>query len=70
MSFLHSARTPRDIIYRRELDHMDSRVDNFNIHTVASVWKLAKPEWQRRFFYIYAQHDLPGCAERSVLLRT
>lgn len=33
--FAHSARTPRDIIYRRELDHMDSRVDNFTIHTVA-----------------------------------
>lgn len=34
MVFAHSARTPRDIIYRRELEHMDSRVDNLTLHAI------------------------------------
>ena len=32
--FAHSARTPRDFIYRRELEHMDSRVDNLTLHAI------------------------------------
>ncbi|RDL43049.1 hybrid-cluster NAD(P)-dependent oxidoreductase [Marinomonas piezotolerans] len=34
ISFVHSARSPRDLIYPRELDHMASRVDNLSIHTI------------------------------------
>lgn len=34
MVFAHSARTPRDIIYRRELEHMDSRIENMTLHTI------------------------------------
>ena len=34
MAFVHSARTPRDIIYQRELDHMASRIGNFNLHLI------------------------------------
>ncbi|MCO4785653.1 hybrid-cluster NAD(P)-dependent oxidoreductase [Marinomonas atlantica] len=34
MVFIHSARTPRDLIYARELDHMASRVDNFNLNLI------------------------------------
>ena len=34
VTFAYSARTPRDVIFRRELDHMDSRVDNFSIHFI------------------------------------
>ena len=32
--FVHSARTPRDLIYPRELDHMASRLDNFSLHMI------------------------------------
>lgn len=34
MVFAHSAKTPRDIIYRRELEHMDSRIDNMTLHAI------------------------------------
>ena len=34
MCFVHSARTPRDIIFQRELDHMASRVSNFSLHLI------------------------------------
>ncbi|TPE50562.1 hybrid-cluster NAD(P)-dependent oxidoreductase [Maribrevibacterium harenarium] len=32
--FVHSARTPGDLIYPRELDHMASRIDNFKLHLI------------------------------------
>lgn len=32
--FAHSARTPRDIIYAKELDYMSSRIDNFQFHMI------------------------------------
>lgn len=31
MKFVHSAQTPKDIIYHRELEFMDSRIDNFEL---------------------------------------
>lgn len=34
MMFVHSARTPKDIIYRRELELIDSRIDNFNLNFI------------------------------------
>ncbi len=34
MVFVHSARTPKDIIYHRELEHMCSRVPNFGLHVI------------------------------------
>nr|WP_320134643.1 hybrid-cluster NAD(P)-dependent oxidoreductase [uncultured Amphritea sp.] len=35
ITFVHSARTPQDIIYPRELDHMSSRVGNFALHLIS-----------------------------------
>jgi len=35
MSFVHSARTPGDIIFQRELDHMASRISNFSLHLIS-----------------------------------
>jgi len=32
--FVHSARTPSDIIFHRELDNMSSRVSNFQLHLI------------------------------------
>ncbi len=34
MAFIHSARTPSDIVYQRELEHMCSRVTNFNLAVI------------------------------------
>jgi len=34
INFVHSARTPRDIIYYRELKMMDARLDNFNLNII------------------------------------
>ena len=34
MIFAHSARTPKDIIYARELEYMSTRIDNFQMHLV------------------------------------
>ncbi len=34
MVFVHSARTPSDIIFHRELDNMSSRVANFQLHLI------------------------------------
>ena len=34
MEFVHSARTPKDIIYARELDYMSSRIENFKLHLI------------------------------------
>jgi len=34
MIFVHSARTPADVIYHRELDTMSSRVSNFQLHLI------------------------------------
>lgn len=34
MVFSHSARTPGDIVFQRELEHMASRIGNFSLHLV------------------------------------
>lgn len=34
MIFAHSARSPKDIIYARELDFMSTRIDNLQIHLI------------------------------------
>jgi ferredoxin-NADP reductase len=32
--FVHSARTPRDVIYAHELEYMSSRIENFKLHLI------------------------------------
>ncbi|WP_370298632.1 FAD-binding oxidoreductase [Pontibacterium sp.] len=34
MVFAHSARTPNDIIYAKELEYMSTRIDNFQMHLI------------------------------------
>ncbi|BES71397.1 glycine-betaine demethylase subunit GbcB [Marinobacter nanhaiticus D15-8W] len=34
ITFIHSARTPRDVIFQRELEHMCSRIPNFNLSVI------------------------------------
>jgi len=40
MIFAHSARTPSDIIYRRELEYMDSRIKNFNLNLICEKYEI------------------------------
>lgn len=41
--FIHSARTPKDIIFARELDHMCSRISNFNVHLICERQETGHP---------------------------
>ncbi|WP_289032233.1 hybrid-cluster NAD(P)-dependent oxidoreductase [uncultured Paraglaciecola sp.] len=39
INFVHSARSPRDIIYHDELKLMDARIDNFNLNIVCQRYE-------------------------------
>ena len=43
MVFVHSARSPKDIIYHRELDQMASRIPNFSLHIICEKHGLGEP---------------------------
>jgi ferredoxin-NADP reductase len=43
MVFVHSARSPKDIIYHRELEQMAARVDNFCLHLVCEKHGRGEP---------------------------
>ncbi|ANF57432.1 hybrid-cluster NAD(P)-dependent oxidoreductase [Halotalea alkalilenta] len=43
MVFVHSARSPRDVIFQRELEHMASRIDNFALHLICERHGLGEP---------------------------
>ena len=43
MVFVHSARSPKDIIYHREMEHMASRIDNFSLHLICEKHGLGEP---------------------------
>ncbi len=42
MAFVHSARTPKDIIYRRELEYMDSRIPSFNLSIICEGYDIGE----------------------------
>ncbi|MDF3866316.1 glycine-betaine demethylase subunit GbcB [Pseudomonas denitrificans (nom. rej.)] len=42
MVFVHSARTPKDIIYHRELEHMNSRINNFKLYLVCEKYEMGE----------------------------
>ncbi|QEM80776.1 hybrid-cluster NAD(P)-dependent oxidoreductase [Halomonas binhaiensis] len=45
LEFVHSARTPRDIIYHRELEHIFSRIDDFRLHIICERDKELNQAW-------------------------
>jgi ferredoxin-NADP reductase len=45
ITFIHSARSPRDVIYQRELDHMASRLDDFGLYLIVERMESGLP-WQ------------------------
>lgn len=66
--FAHSARTPRDVIFRRELDHMDSRVDNFSIHFIVERLAIGQTWHGYRGFLDEQKMELiaPDFLEREI----
>jgi ferredoxin-NADP reductase len=42
MVFVHSARTPKDIIFHRELEHMAARISNFSLHIICEKHGLGE----------------------------
>jgi len=42
ISFVHSARSPRDIIFWRQLEFMDSRVPEFNMHVICERFETGQ----------------------------
>ncbi|WP_372877247.1 glycine-betaine demethylase subunit GbcB [Pseudomonas sp.] len=42
MVFVHSARTPKDVIFHRELEHMAARINNFSLHIICEKHGLGE----------------------------
>lgn len=42
MVFAHSARTPKDIIFARELEYMSTRIDNFQMHLICEKTEIGQ----------------------------
>lgn len=68
MVFIHSSRTPNDIIYRRELEAMSSRVSNFNLHLISERVESGQAWYGYRGFLDKARLDLiaPDFLEREI----
>jgi len=68
MVFVHSARTPKDIIYHRELRHMASRIENFKLHLVCERYEIGETWSGYRGFLTQAMLELiaPDFKEREI----
>ncbi|MBQ0757339.1 MAG: hybrid-cluster NAD(P)-dependent oxidoreductase [Amphritea sp.] len=42
MVFAHSARSPKDIIFARELEYMSTRIDNFQMHLICEKTEIGQ----------------------------
>ncbi|MGH6960374.1 MAG: 2Fe-2S iron-sulfur cluster-binding protein, partial [Dongiaceae bacterium] len=68
MVFVHSARTPKDIIYHRELRHMASRIENFKLHLICEKYEIGETWSGYRGYLTQKMLDLiaPDFMEREV----
>ncbi|SEQ05772.1 Ferredoxin-NADP reductase [Amphritea atlantica] len=68
IAFVHSARTPKDIIFQRELDHMASRVSNFGLHLICEKIENGQAWHGYRGYLDQAKLELiaPDFLEREV----
>jgi len=68
MVFVHSARTPKDIIFHRELRHMASRISNFNLHLICERYEIGETWSGYRGYFNQAMLELiaPDYQEREV----
>ncbi len=68
MTFVHSARTPRDIIFHRELEHMCSRISNFTLHLICERQEIGQSWSGYRGFLDQSKLEMiaPDFMEREV----
>lgn len=68
MAFVHSARTPSDVIFYRELEHMCSRVTNFNLSVICERIELGQAWNGYRGFLDKAKIDMvaPDFMQRRI----
>ncbi|MEO9273733.1 hybrid-cluster NAD(P)-dependent oxidoreductase [Marinomonas sp. 5E14-1] len=68
MVFAHSARSPKDIIYAKELEYMSTRIDNFKMHLICEQTNIGQ-SWGGYRGYLNThmlQLMAPDLAEREV----
>ncbi|WP_432695867.1 2Fe-2S iron-sulfur cluster-binding protein [Marinobacterium sp. YM272] len=68
MVFVHSARTPRDIIFQRELETISSRISNFDLHLICEKMEPGQSWAGYRGFLDRVKLDMiaPDFMEREV----
>ncbi|MBV1790619.1 2Fe-2S iron-sulfur cluster binding domain-containing protein [Marinobacterium sp. D7] len=68
MVFVHSARTPRDVIYQRELENMSARISNFHLHLICERLESGQGWYGYRGFLDQAKLEMiaPDFKEREV----
>ena len=68
MVFCHSARSPKDIIFRRELELMDTRIPNFSLNFVCETHDLSETWYGYRGYMeiIKLQQMAPDFMTRTV----
>ncbi|RBO81936.1 hybrid-cluster NAD(P)-dependent oxidoreductase [Marinomonas aquiplantarum] len=68
MTFIHSARSPRDVIFSRELDHMAARLDNFGLYLIVERMENGLPWQGYRGYLDAAKLDMisPDFMEREI----
>lgn len=68
VTFIHSARSPRDVIYTRELDHMAARLDNFGLYLIVERMENGLPWQGYRGYLDAAKLDMisPDFMEREI----
>ncbi|MEH6580192.1 MAG: hybrid-cluster NAD(P)-dependent oxidoreductase [Amphritea sp.] len=68
MTFVHSARTPRDIVFQPELEHMDSRISNFTQHVICEKIERGQSWHGYRGYFDQSKLEMiaPDFMEREV----
>lgn len=68
VTFIHSARSPRDVIYSRELDHMAARLNNFGLYLIVERMENGLPWQGYRGYLDAAKLDMisPDFMEREI----
>lgn len=68
IAFVHSARTPADVVYKRELEHMASRVANFSLHLICETIENGQAWYGYRGYLDQSKIDIiaPDFLEREV----
>lgn len=68
MVFVHSARTPRDIIFQRDLENMAARIANFKLNLVCERYESGQNWGGYRGFFNHAMLEMmaPDFMEREV----